>query len=402
MQHPFPSIAFSIILAGVLFACGDGEHKAPDHAGSHEQWYELQFDLNDSVRASAYANGTQDSLVIQNNGEEIALERLTNGNYRIPVFDGAIAGEWSENNTFTGEWLDKMTDPFGRIPLTIRRIPNPPSFAEHNFTSEPKKPYALTIAAEGDAAWFGQLILQTNKSAALATIKTDTGDLRYLGGEKDDENIVLTTFDGAHLYRIDVSLGDDSLHGTFHAHSGYTAAITGHPLAHLPPSDPMRIKATGPLDFTVVVDQDSTVERWTADRFQGSVTIIDLMGTWCPNCMDATRLLKELKTEFPSLQIASVAFERKSNPRATFERFQRFQRDMGVNWLIVYGGPARKKETAYKMDFLTGFESFPTTLILDKQGNIAYVHTGFNGPATGSAYEQERKFFRAAVRSLQP
>ena len=178
------------------------------------------------------------------------------------------------------------------------------------------------------------------------------------------------------------------------------ALDTDSTLTLIPVTNPMRIQATGPMEFTVVTDQDSTVTTWSGEMFKGEVTIIDLMGTWCPNCMDAARMFKELRTEFPNLQVASVAFETRSNPRAVFSRFESYKADLGIDWPMVYGGPAKKKETSYKMHFLTGFESFPTTLILDKEGNIAYVHTGFNGPATGEAHAKERQFFRAAIRSL--
>jgi thiol-disulfide isomerase/thioredoxin len=388
-------LSIAIIPMGFI-ACGDVA--LPDDHQVEGQCYAMTFALNDSTQAVIYAEGNPDSLVVQNNGEDIALIKTGEGKYRIPVFDGVIRGAWSADQVFQGEWIDKMSDPFRQISLTIEPTNSP--LLPIETTEAIETIYGLNFEPEGGPVWQGQLVLQEDDNRCSATIRTGTGDLRYLGGTASAESIELTTFDGAHLYKFDIQRDGDDLTGYFHSHTGYKSSIQGKRLGRMPVTDPMRIQATGPMSFTVVTDQDSTVATWTGDDFKGNVTIIDLMGTWCPNCMDAARMIKELQEEFPNLQVASVAFETRSNPRAVFSRFETYKADLGIAWPMVYGGPAKKKETGYKMNFLTGFESFPTTLILDKAGNIAYVHTGFNGPATGDAHTREQQFFRAAIRSL--
>lgn len=383
-----------IIIPMGFIACGDVD--VPQNNVQSGNWYAMQFSINDSTEAVVYAEGSPDDLVIKNNGEDIELIKTGEGKYRIPVFDGIIQGNWSEDQQFEGEWIDKMSEPFRQTPLTIQPTTSP---LLPKPTSE-EVIYGLDFVPEGGSVWRGQLLLRADDDACAATVRTGTGDLRYLGGPVDGNHFILTTFDGAHLYRFDIQRDGDDLTGTFHTHTGYKSAIQGKRLGRMPVTDPMRVQATGPMEFTVVTDRDSTVATWTSETFKGEVTIIDLMGTWCPNCMDAARMFKDLRAEFPDLQVASVAFETRSNPRAVFSRFETYKADLGLDWPMVYGGPAKKKETGYKMHFLTGFESFPTTLILDKSGNIAYVHTGFNGPATGDAYVKEQQFFRAAIRSL--
>ncbi len=46
-------------------------------------------------------------------------------------------------------------------------------------------------------------------------------------------------------------------------------------------------------------------------RFRGKALIIDIMGTWCHNCMDATPLLQRLYSEFGGrgLEIIGLSFE---------------------------------------------------------------------------------------------
>lgn len=392
---------FGWVLLTGLAACGEPSSPAASSEGGTEQvWYSMEFFLNDSVRAHAYLHGTPSHLSIINGRETIELERLSNSSYRIPVFDGTIAGNWNaDSSQFLGTWNDKLQTPSLDTKFVMNAIPEAPGFTTVN-ESAPETFFSGTFINSESGAWNGSFVIQTEGENVLATVKTGTGDLRHLYGTVQSDHYSLSTFDGAHLYALEFDQTGESIAGNFHSFTGYVAEITGTRLARAPTTNPLRIQATGDLEFTVVVDADSTVENWNAAQFAGKVTLIDLMGTWCPNCMDASRLMIDLKQQFPELQLASVAFERQSNPTKVFERFERYKKDLGITWPMVYGGPAKKKETSYKMNFLTGFESFPTTLILDKQGKIAYVHTGFNGPATGNAYLQEQKFFKAAIGSL--
>jgi hypothetical protein len=44
--------------------------------------------------------------------------------------------------------------------------------------------------------------------------------------------------------------------------------------------------------------------------------------------------------------------------------------------------------------------SFPTSVIVGKNGKIEYVHTGFSGPATGDTYVQYVKEMNALMERL--
>jgi len=37
---------------------------------------------------------------------------------------------------------------------------------------------------------------------------------------------------------------------------------------------------------------------------------------------------------------------------------------------------------------LADFKGFPTTIIIDKKGEVRKIHTGFSGPGTGIYYTQ--------------
>ena len=54
--------------------------------------------------------------------------------------------------------------------------------------------------------------------------------------------------------------------------------------------------------------------------------------------------------------------------------------------LAQYGG-TDKDTFLKKIPMLENIISYPTTIIIDKAGKVNSIHTGFNGPATGQAFE---------------
>jgi len=49
---------------------------------------------------------------------------------------------------------------------------------------------------------------------------------------------------------------------------------------------------------------------------------------------------------------------------------------------------------------LNGIAAFPTTLFIDRKGNVRKVHTGFSGPATGKFYDEFKKEFNRLIDQL--
>ena len=46
------------------------------------------------------------------------------------------------------------------------------------------------------------------------------------------------------------------------------------------------------------------------------------------------------------------------------------------------------------------FKQFENSIIIDKSGKVNSIHTGFNGPATGKAFEDFKKEFDNEIKSL--
>jgi hypothetical protein len=64
---------------------------------------------------------------------------------------------------------------------------------------------------------------------------------------------------------------------------------------------------------------------------------------------------------------------------------------------VTVGDPQKTEKTLPQLEAIVGF---PTTLFVDRQGKIAKIHTGFNGPGTGEHYEEQQNEFYAIVDGL--
>jgi thiol-disulfide isomerase/thioredoxin len=127
--------------------------------------------------------------------------------------------------------------------------------------------------------------------------------------------------------------------------------------------------------------------------YDGKIKIIQIMGTWCPNCMDETVFLKDYLKESASEDIAlfSVGFERYKDSLQNLKALKRYKEKMGLSHEILYGGHYDKKAASAKFPQLNRISSYPTLIITDKKNRVTSIHTGFSGPATpGYATFRER------------
>ena len=80
-------------------------------------------------------------------------------------------------------------------------------------------------------------------------------------------------------------------------------------------------------------------------------------------------------------------FEEKDLESSAY-RMQRFINQTGAKYRFFYAGSRSKQN---KEDVLYPFEgvvAFPTTVFIDKKGEMRTVHTGFSGPGTGKHYDE--------------
>jgi len=236
------------------------------------------------------------------------------------------------------------------------------------------------------------------------------GDLRYLEGVVTGDSLKLSCFDGGHAYLFTARIvGDSQLSGGqfFAGASGYESWTADKDArAQLP--DEFSItkwnKDAGPLNFTFR-DIDGQPVSLSDARFKGKVVLIQIMGSWCPNCMDETQFLSGFYNEYKprGVEIIGLAYERSTDFARSQGSLQSFQQRFHVQYPMLItgvsvGDPQRTEKTLPQLERIN---NFPTTIFVNKKGLIELIHTGFSGPGTGAHYEEQKKeFFQTVDRLL--
>ena len=336
------------------------------------------------------AERSSDTWVIRNGNERILMRKMGEGVHVVPVFGGSWIGEWKDKQ-WAGAWTDSLRPGDYKVPVSLSPLKDGSSVADEpelHQTWETSEGLLLT-QIKGDSVW--------------ATISTPTGDYRYLAGKKSRNRLTFSTFDGAHLFRFDAELKGDSLvNGTFLSGTHYRTSFSGVLVEQPAVSwNSARQNTNGSVLEVKGVSSSGDTIQWSNNRLRAlgkKGLVLDVMGTWCPNCMDEARLLAELAPGYPDVQFVSLAFERNTDA-SILPRLDQFKDELGLGWDVLLGGKASKRIAAEVLGVVDTVHSFPTTVFWET-GGAPVVHTGFNGPATGKGYEEERAFFEAQLERL--
>lgn len=354
-------------------------------------------------------------IIWQNGDERIVSDSVIWGRDRatgkdsirieFPLFDTHISA-WYEERVIEGYWEVHYKDNY-RIPFVafygqgerFKTYGSPPDTdisGKWQCTFEPGTDNAFPAVAE-----FKQ---EGNK--LTGTFLTETGDYRYLEGVIEKDKFQLSCFDGSHAFLFEGKLtAEDSILGNFRSGKHYTAlwAAQRNPAASL--KDPLHlntVQTDRPVYFS---GQDVQGKSRSTEEaiFNGKPKIIQLMGTWCPNCKDETAFLKEYLAQNPQVyekvQFLALAFEAYDDEARNLEAIKKYADRMELPYPIWLSGNKDKAKASQVITAIDAVTSYPTMLFMDKTDVITEVHTGFSGPAT-SEYEAFKVEFDSLVNSL--
>jgi thiol-disulfide isomerase/thioredoxin len=262
-------------------------------------------------------------------------------------------------------------------------------------------------SSKGEQAW--RLIVQqksaSNVSAAILRVDGDTGALT---GSYKDGKFVLSHFSGGRPALMVLTPASDGtlainmtdLHGSSQmtATRPDVARAKGLP----PPTDPdhhTSVKdASEPFKFSFP-DLNGKIVSNADARFQGKVVLVNITGSWCPNCHDEAPFLAELYRKYRSqgLEVVALSFEegdQLTNP----VRLRAFMKEYGIDYTVLLGGTPDDRDA--KLTQPVNLNSWPTTFFLGRDGRVRFVHAGFPGPASGELYRQAAHEFEAQVENL--
>ncbi len=96
-----------------------------------------------------------------------------------------------------------------------------------------------------------------------------------------------------------------------------------------------------------------------------------------------------------------LAYERTTDFATSKKNIGQLKNRFNVPYgLLVTGYTSNKTEAAKSLPALSGIVGFPTTIIIDKKGDVRKIHTGFSGPGTGDHYTEFTHEFETLVQQL--
>lgn len=404
-------VLLSALLLSLLLCASCGTERVPI---PQEGIWQLELDLGGPVLPFQFdlerLDSTTWSARIHNASEIIPVTAVTlradSIFLRMPLFDSEFKGKLVNERTIEGHWYNYLKGPDYRVPFVARqgvteRFPN----AERAVARVGGNWETHFSQGTNDAYDAIGVFQDLPNGRVSGTFVTETGDYRFLEGVVDEDSLRLSCFDGSHAFLFTAGMSGDSMVGHFwsgtHWHEPWVAFR--NPTFELRNPDSLTFLKEGydMVDFSFP-DLDGRPISTSDPRFQGKVLLVQVMGSWCPNCVDETRVLNELYREYgrDGLEVIAIAFEKYPDETKAIQALRRFKQALQVAYPVVHGGRSAKEDASAKLPFLSQVMSYPTCIFVDRSGRVRRIHTGFNGPGTGERFVNYRKDLRSFVEAL--
>lgn len=336
-------------------------------------------------------------LTVLNGEEEIELIEGTclNDTFRFlfPVFNSELVFTIKSDQKINGFWENHIKNNY-TIPFTgdfsfAERFPVNSTDQSSNFNGR----WQTMFSKDGVDEYPALGVFHQKGTFVSGTFLTETGDYRFLEGNVYGNQLFLSCFDGSHAFLFTAKQNEQGvLIGDFYSGKHWKSewSATRNDEFELPSPDSITyvIENAAPLSFSLI-GLDEKMYTYPNRETQDKVVIIQILGTWCPNCMDETRYFKELYEKYhkDGLEIISIGYEATEDPLRQLEALQSYKKKLGLDFTFLVGGQASKGLASQHFPALNEITSFPTSIFIGRDGTIQRVHTGFNGPSTEKYYE---------------
>lgn len=351
-------------------------------------------------------------VYIINGDEKIKLDKVDiNGdsvNMEMPVFESSFKAKIT-GTTWSGTWTrgtsgNDLTLPFHAEPSASRfaAVNGNPLY---NITGRWASAFANDkTKADGSVAEFVQ-----KGDKLTGTFLTPSGDDRYLEGIVTGNTLKLSGFDGIHalVFTADITSNNTIENGMYYSGAKYKEAwkaVKDPKATVITDSFNMQLKpGEDRLSFTFP-DLDGKPVSINDAAYKNKVVILQIMGSWCPNCMDEMKFLSAYydANKQRGVEIIGLAYEYSTDFDRSVKGLRKFQKQFDVKYpMLVTGAKVSDSlKTEKTLPQVSPIKVFPSSIIIDKQGKVRKFDSGFVGPGTGSHYEDYKKEFAATIDEL--
>lgn len=372
--------------------------------------YRWQLERSDGVdivfMMHAFDNGKKMFLI---NGADSVL--VTKIDYRddsvyieLPFYESFFTVKVQPNGDLKGYWMKKSGG------VEVSRMPVTAVYGVSKRFVATKKPsqnitgeWATNFRSKDkDHPAAGEFVQRGNK--LNGTFRTPYGDYRFLDGVVSGDSIYLSGFDGSMALLFKGTVSGNNIDG--YMYSRNVDPLTWHSdKGKIELSEDLTkvIPGAGKLNFTFP-DINGKKVSINDSRYKDKVVVLQIMGSWCPNCFDEMKFIKENYQRYHSMgvEFIALAYERTPDFEESKKALKPFLDEFKVPYpvLITPVSVADEDKTEKTLPQIDGLFAFPTTIFVDKRGNIAKIHTGFDGPATGAHYIKYKEEFENTLKYL--
>jgi thiol-disulfide isomerase/thioredoxin len=345
--------------------------------------------------AGTFFNG--DAKFVSSSGSYSNGTLLINWDYTASKLEATVRDGVIEGNYYRAGRDSKTVYPF-----QARRFA-PSGVASEDVPSIAGLWVIPTSSEKGESAW--QFIVRQSGPEVTAAILRIDGDTGALQGTYRDGKFVLSHFSGARPALFEVKLlPDGTLDILQNGKTKYAAIRSNEAKAKgLPePTDPSKHTSvkdpTKPFTFALNDINGNPVTNEDA-RFRGKVVLINITGSWCPNCHDEAPFLAALYKKYHSqgLEIVALSFEEADQLKDPV-RLRAFIKKYGIEYTVLVGGePSEAKD---KLVQAANWNAWPTTFFIGRDGLVRGAHAGFPSSGSGELFAQAKEDFEAKVEHL--
>ncbi len=317
-------------------------------------------------------------------------------------YDSEITAQLESDDRMSGMWRKTVPEGDSKLPFVATRGEAPRFLPLQDAQIEPS-PAELEIGGSWSAIFTDEDGTEMARGEFLpeegsltGTFLTPTGDYRFLAGSYEGGILRLSTFDGAHAFLFQAKAEEDgSLAGDFWSRDTYHATWTAQPLTGdetILPDAWEQVGLTnddGSFSFTFP-DLDGNSVSLSDERFAGKAVIVNIFGSWCPNCNDEAPFLAKWHEQYKDqgLEVIGLAYEFTGDPERDRRVVRAFAERYGIEYPILLAGTSDKADAAATLPDLTAVLAYPMSIFIGRDGKVRKIHSGFAGPGTGVHHER--------------
>jgi thiol-disulfide isomerase/thioredoxin len=268
-----------------------------------------------------------------------------------------------------------------------------------------------TESPKGEHAW-RLLIHQTGPNAAATILRID-GDTGTLAGDYRDGCFHLSHFQDTRPAVLEITPQPDGSLALKLAgpHVGARPGETAISLLALRPTSNKDLPKPDDAEGHTSVKDPNQPFRFrfpdltgkmvanTDPQFKNKVVLVNITGSWCPNCHDEAPYLEELYRKYHAegFEIVALDFE-EPEQQQTLARLHSFLKKYAITYTYLLAG--QPSELAQKIPQAVNLNAWPTSFLVGRDGRVHFVETGFPSAGSVGFYAEARNRYAANIEKL--